>query len=453
MSNFPNYDYGGSYKKYSTSKKRPVIRGLFGITAVVIISHLLLSTPSSEEDIENNTATANEIATTNTANLTSSPEPQPEKPSKVVASVAPLSVEKVPSPKTDKKMLLDSDMDMEHYYSLQKDSSLAAMIKIRLNRHKPAGAFILLVDGKSNEVLAWGERKDSLLSVIPDFITRSTFPAASLSKIVTAAAALESKKYSNSSQLPQIGRTVTLYRRQVNPPKNYSGHTVSLEKAFSLSMNPAFAVLGARVGAERMHTAAEKFGFNTTFPNNIPNRSEFLKIDSGYALKEAASGFTELNTISPLQAAGIARSILYSKPFELPWSKELAGYIHHKPIDMKFPTFSDETYAGLRKMFNRTTKAGTARTAMRKHVYRSNQRKYITGGKTGSLDGSDPEGRYDWFLGWAYNKNDIDDAVIMLVMQYHGEYRSLKSSDMAGLMVNYWERYISRNKDIEVAQQ
>ncbi|MGL1934537.1 MAG: penicillin-binding transpeptidase domain-containing protein [Fibrobacterales bacterium] len=457
MSNFRNYDYGGSYKKHSTSRRRPIIRGLIGVVAVALIYNFIFSPSSSEEDGENNTVTntvpSNEIDNKNSPTLTPVTEPQQKKPSNEVATVTPLSTKKVSSPQKDTEIFLDSDMDMEHYYSLQKDSSLAAMIKIRLNRHKPTGAFILLVDGKSNEVLAWGERKDSLLSVIPDFISRATFPAASLSKIVTAAAALESKKYSNASQLPQIGRTVTLYRRQVNPPKNYSGHTVSLEKAFSLSMNPAFAVLGARVGAKRMHTAAEKLGFNTTFPNNIPHRSEFLQIDSGYALKEAASGFTELNTISPLQAAGIARSVLYGKPFELPWSKELAGYIHHKPIDLKFPTFSDETYAGLRKMFNRTTKAGTARTAMRKHVYRSNQRKYITGGKTGSLDGSNPAGRYDWFLGWAYNKDDIDDAVIMVVMQYHGEYRSLKSSDMAGLMVNYWERYISRNKDIEVAQQ
>ncbi len=449
MSPYSNYDYGSDYANHIPPKKIPIIRfvlmGLFLFFIIQKLSSSPTDQPSDQSIVANKELKEVPV-------LVASADIKPK-----AAAILPDTIHKkknVPSiSESIPPKRTASDLDMEDYFILQKDSALAEMIRVRLKRHKPDGAFILLVDGKSNEVLAWGQRNDSALSLTPDFLTRATFPAASLSKIVTAAAGLESKKYTNGTLVPQIGRTVTLYRRQLNPPKNYRGHKVSVEKAFSLSMNPAFGIIGKTVGPSHLKDAAKRLGFNQNYSNNIPQRSAFLQIDSGYAVAEAASGFTELNTISPLQAAGIARSILYSKPFELPWSRELAGYIHHRPIRIKSKPFSENTYWGLRKMFNKTTKGGTATRAMRKHVYRSNQKKYITGGKTGSLDGSNPKGRYDWFVGWAYNKDDINDAVIMVVMQYHGKYRSLRSSDMAGLMVNYWERYVSRTKDFEVAQK
>ncbi len=118
----------------------------------------------------------------------------------------------------------DSAIDSTHILS-QKNVYMAKKMDYLLRTFKPAHALYLMVDAKTNEIIAWGESKDQVVQASPDYLSRSTFPAASLIKTVTLAAALESKQYSLNTKIPLIGNPHTLYKSQIKQSKNYKGET------------------------------------------------------------------------------------------------------------------------------------------------------------------------------------------------------------------------------------
>ncbi len=202
------------------------------------------------------------------------------------------------------------------------------------------------------------------------------------------------------------------------------------------------ALVGMNVGAKHLRSAAEKLGFNQNFSQGIPERSNYSPPDSGYGLAEVASGFTKSTTLSPLQAAGIVRAILMKKSFEIPWEKSGAkGFAPTQPIALGIERFSDNTYFGLRQAMVATATEGTAR----KNISTRNiSRKFFAdleiGGKTGSLDGTDPQGRYDWFMGFAQSRKNPEKSVVLVVLQVHGERRTQASTLIASLLINYWAK-------------
>jgi cell division protein FtsI/penicillin-binding protein 2 len=289
----------------------------------------------------------------------------------------------------------------------QSEPTLAAYVKTLLNRYHPPNAFILLMDAKSGKVLAWGQRENDEHSEKPTFFKRDSFPAASLAKIVTATAALEDGKNAKS-EFPRIGRNSTLYKRQIFPKEGQKNDVITLENAFAKSNNPAMGIIGMELGQEKMQKAAEKLGFvNFNYP------------DSDYGLAESASGFTKRNMLSPLQAANAVRKLLFTQPDE---------------------DFQKSTYEEIRNLFLKTITDGTAQKAIRKSMYSHNRSSLYVGGKTGSLDGDFPAGRYDWFVGFAQSKTDAEKAVIIVVMQVHGLLRNQHSSTIAGMLINEWAK-------------
>ncbi len=332
-------------------------------------------------------------------------------------------------------------VDLTHVF-LQKDTSLAHQMDIMLRRYHPDNALFLVVNAKTNEILAWGERKDSTVQTAPDYLIRATFPAASLAKTITIAAAMESKKYTLDSEVPLIGQAHTLYKFQLRVPNNYHGPTTTLEDAYAKSYNPPMALMGFAVGSTRLKDAAQKLGFNYSFPENIPQRSNFSPPDSGYGLAEASSGFTQETTLSPLQAAAMIRAILMKQLLEIPWSSNRAlGYAPMEPQPIHNTLFSKNTYYGLRQAMLRTATHGTARKNISpRNIARRYLERLDIGGKTGSLDGNDPKGRYDWFMGFAQEKTNPQNAIIVVVMQAHGEIRSQPATQVAGILINYWAK-------------
>ena len=321
----------------------------------------------------------------------------------------------------------------------QKDPYLADKIDILLRRYHPDLGIILVVDTKTNEILAWGERRDEKVQNKPDYIGRATFPAASLAKLVTIAAAMESNRYSLNTPIPMIGRHHTLYLNQLRVPEKYNGPTMELSEAFARSANPPMAIVGKNIGAKRLLSAAAKLGYNMRFPGNAPNASSYTAPDTGYGLAEVACGFTTSTTLTPLLAAAQVRAVLTKKPLEIPWARDMAPFAPQKPIALNIGKFSENTYYGLRESMLRSVTQGTAHKHMStKNMARKNFETLRLGGKTGSLDGTDPAGRYDWFMGFAESKADPSKSIIVIVMQMHKEFRSQPATQVAATVINYW---------------
>ncbi|MDR1759578.1 MAG: penicillin-binding protein [Fibrobacter sp.] len=344
------------------------------------------------------------------------------------------------------KYALSSPAIDDSHIKSQKDTVLAQKIHGLLKTYKPDNALFLMVDAKTNEILAWGERKDSAVQSVPSYLARSTFPAASLIKTVTLAAALESRKYALHTEVPLIGKSTTLYKRQLKIPEKYNGNTISAMDTYAKSCNPTAAILGLSVGGDYLKKTGEKLGYNTAFPENIPETSAFNPPDTGFGLAEAASGFTQETTLSPLLAAAITRSILLKKSLEIPWSQHLpTGFAPSGANPLEAPLFSQNTYYGLKTAMLQTVKSGTGRKNISKrHISKRYLNRLNIGGKTGSKDGDDPPGRYDWFAGFAEDNQNPENAVIVVVMQAHGEMRSQPATQVAALLIQYWAKeYLS----------
>ena len=332
----------------------------------------------------------------------------------------------------------ESVRDTAHIKS-QKDPFLADKIDILLRRYHPDLGIILVVNTRTNEIIAWGERRDGKVQNKPDYIGRATFPAASLAKLVTIAAAMESNRYSLNTPIPMIGRHHTLYLNQLRVPEKYNGPTMELSEAFARSANPPMAIVGKNVGARRLNAAAAKLGYNKRFPGNAPNASSYTAPDTGYGLAEVACGFTTSTTLTPLLAAAQVRAVLTKKPLEIPWARNMAPFAPQKPLALDIGKFSENTYYGLRESMLRSVTQGTAHKHMStKNMARKNFEALRLGGKTGSLDGTDPVGRYDWFMGFAESKADPSKSIVVIVMQMHKEIRSQPATQVAATVINYW---------------
>lgn len=442
MRPFNRIDYSGRYRPYRRQSRLPSWLRLFNRLLLIVLALFLLTlpfrcscsadsaTPESSEEVNPEDSlpeselpdTAQMAAAESTANL---------------IATAPATSPDTGGAATDTGKV----RDISHILS-QKDTLLAMRIDIALRRYKPDGAMVLLVDGKSNEILAWGQRSDSLVQTKPTFLSRSTFPAASIIKIITAAAALESRRYTNQSTLPKIGRSTTLFRNQLRIPENHQGATITLEDAFARSANPAKGMIGQHLGGRALAKMGLRMGFDRHYPDGLPQYSHFSPPDTGFALAEAASGFTKSTTLSPLHAAAIAQVILSGKDMQIPWSHHLPkGFAPREPITLRGTALSEHTTEGLQAMMLRTVSHGTSARAMRKVLFGQTRQQVEIGGKTGSLDGLDPPGRYDWFVGYARSLQNPEQALVVVVMQIHGKMRSLPASSVAGWLINHWVRH------------
>jgi membrane peptidoglycan carboxypeptidase len=85
------------------------------------------------------------------------------------------------------------------------------------------------------------------------------------------------------------------------------------------------------------------------------------------------------------------------------------------------------TAAGIRSLMAETVLHGTSRKSFR-GFFKGPFRTLDVGGKTGSLTGMDPPGKYDWFIGYAEGGNH---RVAVAALTIHRKYWKVKSSYLA----------------------
>jgi penicillin-binding protein A len=271
----------------------------------------------------------------------------------------------------------------------------------------------------------------------------ATFPAASLIKILTASAALESNNLHPLDSLPLLGRSHTLYHFQLRPPKVSRYPKISLENAFARSVNPAFGVLGLRIGAVSLRKMGAALGFNQSQSLSECRPSRLQIPDSGFGLAEVACGYTTSTTLSPLHALRIAQGVgadgrmhpLFFTPGLRNLNDGSRFAVSTAPGD---PFLSAAALDNLRTLMAATVESGTARKGFRRAFGSRSINDLDLGGKTGSLDGSDPPGRYEWYIGYARLKEKPGHGIAVVVMVINQRKRMVRASELAALMIRDW---------------
>ena len=287
------------------------------------------------------------------------------------------------------------------------DPDLQSFATQLLNRYRPDYAVIVALDPDTGRVLAMASGfRDGTTG--RNLALAASYPGASVFKIITAAAVLSEGRATPDTVFPFSGKSTTLYKKNVFAPvQNKWTRNYSLTESFAKSVNAVFGRLGAVVlGGETLLGYAERFGFNRRFASDFRFDNGTVELDTGdrWQVAESAAGFTTRNTLNPLQGATIAAAVVNGGYLVAPALVEeitdrhgIPLYVYDAPARNR--VLGEKTAAELRRLMRATVEIGSARKYFR-GFFRGGLAEVEVGGKTGTLTGHDPEGLYEWFVGY-----------------------------------------------------
>lgn len=342
-----------------------------------------------------------------------------------------------------KTQVLGNETPVVLQYSF--NAQLQDQMEKLMRMYRPDYGAIVALDPVSGRIL-------SLVSFVqndPDFreenlALRATFPSASVFKVVTAAAAIAEKQFSPNTMVSFNGRNHTLYRSHVLREQHtrWTRH-IPFKDAFALSVNTVFGRLGAMVlGPDQLRRYADRFGFNRAIAADLPVQAGRAEItEDAWELAETASGYTRSNTMSPLQGAMIAASVVNEGKMMEPYVVRSVHAMDGAQLYSAQPTVASvavdpETAAQIRELMRATVTRGTSKRSFR-GFFRGQMRELDVGGKTGSLTGTDPYGKYDWFVGYG---DDGENKIAIAALTVHKKLWRVKSSYLARRAIEVYFR-------------
>jgi cell division protein FtsI/penicillin-binding protein 2 len=261
----------------------------------------------------------------------------------------------------------------------------------------PWGATVLL-EPATGRVIAMAEHAESDPR-LRGGVLRARPPAASIFKIVTAAALLE-RGIGPEEEVCYHGGQHRLVPRLLEDDPRRDRRCVTLEQAFGFSANVVFAKLADRsLSPGELRAEAERFFFNASIPFEgaiEPSRANVP--DDRFGLANTAAGFGDVR-MSPLHAALLAAVVANGGVLSPPRLVE-AVEGEAAPDRHEAARIIDEGVAArLADMMRATVTEGTGRRVFRRPP--PSLRGVAVAGKTGSLFDRNPLRDWSWFVGYA----------------------------------------------------
>jgi len=307
-------------------------------------------------------------------------------------------------------------------------------------------AAAVVLKAATGDVLALSDYKNGETGSERSLCLKADHPAASLFKIVTAAAAIDARGLTPETSLVFRGGKYTLYRSQLKPEKKPSGSAISLTRAFSSSINPVFGRLGIyHLGSSLVTEYADRFLFNQPIPFDLPlDVSPMEPPADDFELAEVASGFNKRTFISPIHAAMLAGAVAnrgnMMGPRLVRRIADQEGNLVYssEPVHLATPV-GGETARKMKVLMDETVVTGTARTAFSKYLRRNGFKDLELGAKTGSINDPSDQRRVDWVTAYAIPDSGEDEAICISVLAVHGEKLGIRAKDIARQVVeNYF---------------
>lgn len=317
-----------------------------------------------------------------------------------------------------------------------------------LGRSLTLRAAAVVLKPATGEILAFSEHRNGPANGTEgNLCLTANHPAASLFKIVAAAAAIDARGLTPETSLTFRGGKYTLYRSQLKPEKKPTGMTITLRNAFASSINPVFGKVGIyHLGYSLLTEYADRFFFNRPIPFDLPLAMSSMEVPTDdFALAEVASGYNKRTFISPLHAAMLSAAVANSGNMMAPRLinkvEDLDGNVLYRsePVQLSSPV-SDETAKKMRILMDETVMNGTCRNAFRNFLRKQKFRELELGAKTGTINDPFDQHRVDWVTVYAIPDSGKEDAISLSVLAVHGEKLGIRSKDIARRLV---ETYFS----------
>jgi len=327
------------------------------------------------------------------------------------------------------------------------DREYQRWVERRLRRSMALGGVVAALDPRSGRILALASYNEDPEK--PEAFFWKAYPAASLFKVVTAAAVLELGILEPESVLDYTGRNHTLYRRDLGQKTYPWSNRVTLRKAFAMSVNPVFGKIGIHsLGPEALREYGAAFFFGQALPSEVPFETSRLHVpEDSIGIAEIASGFNRQTVITALHAAWIGALIVSDGAAPVPWLVESAQaadgeelYHHREGIPVR--VLSPGTARDLQDLMEATIQLGTCHKSFRARRRDSRLRSVVFGGKTGNINNKTDTLKYDWFLGYGRTKSGSHELALS-VMMVHGRLLGHRANVMA---YDLFKRYFRRKK-------
>lgn len=317
------------------------------------------------------------------------------------------------------------------------DAQVQAAIAAELKKQRVAYAAVVLMDPKTGAIRAIVEHREEgdPVGVIGSLV-EATVPAASIFKVVTAAAMLDAG-FGADHQACYHGGLHGLDNSHVHEsPRDTQCQT--LTDALAHSTNAVFARFGLRdLAPGALVAMAEKLGFNHAQPADL-QMGPSLMAEGTTDLEKAktAPGFVG-SRLSPLHgallAAAIANDGVAMRPYLVDGDAALPG-VAREPVSLG-QWLPAEQARTLRRMMRETVAQGTGR-----HAFSARPRSLRgveVGGKTGSLNGDDAQvfRHISWFVGMAPVE---EPQVAIAVLAINGMQWRAKAATLARDSLGIW---------------
>ena len=277
----------------------------------------------------------------------------------------------------------------------------ARLTKVLADYRVPWGATVLL-EPRTGRVLAmaeWSQKEKGAHGLA----LRALAPAASVFKIVTAAALLERGVGPDETVCYHGGRHRISPRNLADDPRR-DRRCLTLTAALGHSANVVFAKLADRgLTPDGLRAAADRWLFNAEIPFERPVEVSRAEIpDDPFRLATTAAGFGEVR-MSALHGALLAAVVANGGVLVPPDLVEAVQGVASPERPAAHRVIEAPVAEALAGMMLRTTTDGTARKIFRRDRWsrRSPLREVRVAGKTGSLADRKPFRDYSWFVGFA----------------------------------------------------
>lgn len=332
------------------------------------------------------------------------------------------------------------------YYTFRTtiDTKLQRYIQRILKRSRTLQSAVVVLDASDGRVIAMVNRDTN--GNRSNLSLKADYPAASLFKIISAAAALDSSGYTPETPLYFRGRRHTLYKSQLKQIKDRWTTETSLRKAFALSNNSVFGKLGIYVLGQKVLTEyAEKFAFNRKIPFDLPLDVSQIEVpDHDFGLAEIASGFNKETLISPLHAALLASAVANEGKMPTPWLVDTIQdnedrILYHADTNVLNRPVYGRAAQDLTSLMQYAARSGTSRRVFRKLRRKKRFRSFELGAKTGTINDRADRYKYDWITAYAKTPNG-QRGIAVGVLGVHGKILGTRSTELARAIIDYYFR-------------